>query len=100
MHVHRQRRPRITLPEDLGARHRHAFRVPGSTPSAGCVPTARLLDLRAGGRADTPAGRRPSAHGWTPPETRLIPDWCGCSVAYVPVLAGDGWWHLVPIWGA
>jgi hypothetical protein len=36
--------------------------------------------------------------GWTPPETRLIPDWCGWSTEYLPVLAGDGWWHLVPIW--
>jgi hypothetical protein len=36
--------------------------------------------------------------GWWPPETRLIPDWCGCSTEYLPVLAGDDWWHLVPIW--
>ena len=35
--------------------------------------------------------------GWTLLETRLIPDWCGCSVEYLPVLAGDGW-VLVPIW--
>ena len=34
---------------------------------------------------------------WTLLETRLIPDWCGCSVAYLPVLAGDGW-VLAPIW--
>jgi hypothetical protein len=36
--------------------------------------------------------------GWTPPETRLIPDWCGCSTEYLPVLEGGGWWYLVPIW--
>jgi hypothetical protein len=36
--------------------------------------------------------------GWWPPETRLIPDWCGCSTEYVPALEGDGWWCLVPIW--
>jgi hypothetical protein len=36
--------------------------------------------------------------GWWPPETWLIPDWCGCSTEYLPVLVGDGWWHLVPIW--
>jgi hypothetical protein len=37
--------------------------------------------------------------GWWPsPETRLIPDWCGCSTDYLPVLVGDGWWQLVPIW--
>jgi hypothetical protein len=36
--------------------------------------------------------------GWWPPETRLIPDWCGCSTEYLPVPAGDGWWSLVPIW--
>ena len=35
--------------------------------------------------------------GWTLLETRLIPDRCGCSVKYLPVLAGDGW-VLVPIW--
>src|SRR5262249_40273909 len=28
---------------------------------------------------------------WTPPETRLIPDWCGCSIEYLPV----GWRRLV-----
>ena len=37
-------------------------------------------------------------HGWTPPQTLHIPDWCGCSTEYLPVLAGDGWWSLVPIW--
>ena len=36
--------------------------------------------------------------GWVPRETRLIPDWCGCSTEYLPVLAGDGWWVMVPIW--
>jgi len=35
---------------------------------------------------------------WTPPETRLISDWGGCSTEYIPVLAGDGWWYMVPIW--
>jgi hypothetical protein len=35
---------------------------------------------------------------WWPPETRLIPDWCGCSTEYAPALEGDGWWCLVPIW--
>jgi hypothetical protein len=36
--------------------------------------------------------------GWWPPETRLIPDWCGCSTEYLPVLVSGGWWQLVPIW--
>jgi hypothetical protein len=36
--------------------------------------------------------------GWSPPETRLIPDWCGCSTEYLLVFEGNGWWHLVPIW--
>ena len=27
--------------------------------------------------------------GWTLPETRLIPDWCGCSTEYLPVPEGD-----------
>ena len=27
-----------------------------------------------------------------------MPDWCGCSIEYLPVLADDGWWYLVPIW--
>jgi hypothetical protein len=27
-----------------------------------------------------------------------MPDWCGCSTEYLPVLVGDGWWQLVPIW--
>jgi hypothetical protein len=26
--------------------------------------------------------------GWWPPETRLIPDWCGCATEYLPVLVG------------
>ena len=37
-------------------------------------------------------------HGWAPPQTLQIPDWCGCSTEYLPVPAGDGWWSLVPIW--
>jgi hypothetical protein len=37
-------------------------------------------------------------HGWRPPQTLQIPDWCGCSTEYLPVPAGDDWWHLVPIW--
>jgi hypothetical protein len=36
--------------------------------------------------------------GWTPPETLLMPDWCGCSTEYLPALVSDGWWQLVPIW--
>src|SRR5262249_20767754 len=32
-------------------------------------------------------------HGWTPPQTLQIPDWCGCSTEYVPVPTGDGWWQ-------
>ena len=36
--------------------------------------------------------------GWAPPETLQIPDWCGCSTEYRPVLEGNGWWSLVPIW--
>jgi hypothetical protein len=37
-------------------------------------------------------------HGWSPPQTLQIPDWCGCSTEYLPVPVGDGWWSLVPIW--
>jgi hypothetical protein len=37
-------------------------------------------------------------HGWAPPQTLQIPDWCGCWTEYLPVPAGDGWWCLVPIW--
>ena len=37
-------------------------------------------------------------HGWAPPQTLQIPDWCGCSTEYLPVPTGDGWWPLVPIW--
>jgi hypothetical protein len=37
-------------------------------------------------------------HGWTPPQTLQIPDWCGCSTEYLPMPAGDDWWSLVPIW--
>jgi hypothetical protein len=39
-------------------------------------------------------------HGWRPPQTLRIPDWCGCSTEYLPIPTGDGWWHLVPIWDA
>jgi hypothetical protein len=42
------------------------------------------------------ADRRP--HGWPPPQTLQIPDWCGCTTEYIPVPVGDGWWQLVPIW--
>ena len=37
-------------------------------------------------------------HGWAPLRTIHIPDWCGCTTEYLPLPAGDGWWHLVPIW--
>jgi hypothetical protein len=37
-------------------------------------------------------------HGWTPPQTLQIPDWCGCSTEYLPVYGGDGWRDMVPIW--
>ena len=37
-------------------------------------------------------------HGWRPPQTLQIPDWCGCSTEYLPMPTRDGWWHLVPIW--
>ena len=37
-------------------------------------------------------------HGRRPPQALQIPDWCGCTTEYLPVLAADGWWHLVPIW--
>jgi hypothetical protein len=37
-------------------------------------------------------------HGWVPPQTLHIPDWCGCATEYLPVLEGSGWWCLVPIW--
>ncbi len=29
--------------------------------------------------------------GCAPPQTRQIPDWCGCSTEYLPVPAGNGW---------
>ena len=32
--------------------------------------------------------RRP--HGWVPPQTLHIPDWCGCTTEYRPVPSGDG----------
>ena len=41
------------------------------------------------------ADRRP--HGWQP-QTLQIPDWCGCSTEYLPVLEAAGTWYLVPIW--
>src|SRR5262245_18188297 len=72
------------------------------TDLAGCLrPTpahARVLDLGPRGRAHAPAADDLQRMGSTLPETRLIPDWCGCSIEYLPVLTGDGWWHLVPIW--
>jgi len=37
-------------------------------------------------------------HGWQPGQTLFIPDWCGCTTEYIPVPAGQGWWHLMPIW--
>jgi hypothetical protein len=37
-------------------------------------------------------------HGWAPPQTLQIPDWCSCSTEYLPMPEGDGWWSLVPIW--
>jgi hypothetical protein len=43
------------------------------------------------------------SHGWQPAQTFQIPDWCGCSIEYLPVPTGDGWWQLVqlvPILGA
>jgi hypothetical protein len=42
------------------------------------------------------ADHRP--HGWRPPQTLQIPDWCGCSTEYLPMPDGGGWWVLVPIW--
>jgi hypothetical protein len=33
-----------------------------------------------------------------PPPTLHVPDSCGCTTEYLPVLAADGWWQLVPIW--
>jgi hypothetical protein len=33
-------------------------------------------------------------HGWAPPQTLQIPDWCGCSTEYLPVPVGEGWWQL------
>ncbi len=58
----------------------------------------RLLDLWPRGRADAAPGRRLRPHGWTPPQTLYVPDWCGCTTEYLPVPVGDGWWQLVPIW--
>ena len=59
---------------------------------------ARLLDVRARNRPDAIPGCRSSPHGWQPPPTLQIPDWCGCSTEYLPVPVRDGWWQLVPIW--
>jgi hypothetical protein len=36
--------------------------------------------------------------GWLAPQTRQIPDWCGCSTEYLPVPEGDNCWSRVPIW--
>ena len=37
-------------------------------------------------------------HGWAPPQTFHVPDWCGCTTESLPIPDGMGWWHLVPIW--
>jgi hypothetical protein len=37
-------------------------------------------------------------HGWEPGRTLHIPNWCGCTIEYVPVPDGPDRWHLVPIW--
>jgi hypothetical protein len=37
-------------------------------------------------------------HGWHPGQTLFVPDWCGCTTEYIPVLVPGGWWDLVPIW--
>jgi hypothetical protein len=37
-------------------------------------------------------------HGWRPPQTLQIPDWCGCSTEYLRVPTSDGWWQMVAIW--
>src|SRR5262245_47123094 len=74
------------------------------TPPTWLEPHGRrrpTLACWTGGREVAPmrfraADLRP--HGWSPPQTFQIPDWCGCSTEYLPVPAGDGWWSLVPIW--
>jgi hypothetical protein len=37
-------------------------------------------------------------HGWAPPQTLHVPDWCGCTTEYQPVPEASGCWHPVPIW--
>ena len=37
-------------------------------------------------------------HGGNRAGRCTIPDWCGCAREYLPVLGGDGWWDLIPIW--
>ena len=34
--------------------------------------------------------------GWAPPQTLQIPDWCGCSIEYLPVTTGRFWWQMGP----
>jgi hypothetical protein len=29
-------------------------------------------------------------HGWAPPQTLYVPDWCGCTTEYLPVPVGQG----------
>ena len=37
-------------------------------------------------------------HGWEPARTLHVPDCCGYTTEYLPVLVPGGWWHMVPIW--
>jgi hypothetical protein len=64
---------------------------PGSTLRLACWTGGREVALIRFRAADL----RP--HGWAPPQTLQVPDWCGCSTEYLPVPMGDGWWHMVPI---
>ena len=61
-------------------------------PTLACWTCGREVSLMRFRAADL------RQHGWTPPQTLQIPDWCGCSTEYLPVPADEGWWALVPIW--
>ena len=78
------RRDPVTPPTSLDAAGR-----PRPTQAAGLWPRGRADALRA-------ADLRP--HGWVPPRTLRVPDWCGFATEYLGVRATDGSWQLVPIW--
>src|SRR5690349_10086494 len=79
------RQAKIVLP-------REKLMTPPTWLDASGRPTPRLACWTCG-REVAPmrfraADLRP--HGWRPPQTLQIPDWCGCSTEYLPVPVADG----------